>query len=225
MPKKPSIRKAPKPSRRPRTATVRTATALRPRARRLDPALRRDLILESAAKLILERGMSSCTLEAVGAEAKVSKALVYRYFQSREALFGALLQREFDYIRGRDFALLPEGATLEQALRIHVPRYLEYMVERGALMRMLTQDAGVMQQAQTKSRKERREILDFWAEQIVKTHGIPKDLARVGSIMVIAAEEAAEGSIRRGGVSRERVADFWIQFVLGGWAAAAKHFA
>ncbi|HTE42104.1 MAG TPA: TetR/AcrR family transcriptional regulator [Steroidobacteraceae bacterium] len=224
MPKKLIAKKAPNSTRRIRPGGTRSKVA-RPRARRLDPALRRDLILESAAKLVVERGLSGCTLEAVGAAAHISKALVYRYFESREALFGALLQREFDYIRGRKFDLLQDGASLEEALRIHVPRYLEYVAERGALMRALTQDPGVMEQVQTKSRKERGEILDFWAELVVKAFGLPKDLARVGSVMVIAAEEAAEGSIRRGHVTTERVSDFWIQFILGGWAAAAKHYA
>ena len=42
------------------------------RAQRMSPEKRREQIMDSAVALIVSRGLSSCTLEVVAAEARIS---------------------------------------------------------------------------------------------------------------------------------------------------------
>jgi len=59
---------------------------IRVRARRMSPAQRREQILDTAVEMIVERGLSHCTLEEVAAQASISKPLIYKYFQRRDEL-------------------------------------------------------------------------------------------------------------------------------------------
>lgn len=217
----------------PDPAPARTTPAEpRARAARLDPEVRKDLILEKAAELVLANGISNCSLEAVAQAAGVSKALVYKYFPNRDALLSKLLQREFDYMLRREAVYGPtSGETLEaetrpieEILRAGVYGYLEYLHERGGLFRMLVTDANVASQAKEVLVAGRGANMRYWTDRTMAAYGLPYDLARIGVIMTSFALEGAQGSIRAGRVDMERLADFWTVFVRGGWAAAGKKF-
>lgn len=68
----------------------------------------RARILESALELVAERGLAGTPMVAVAHRAGVSKALVFRYFETKEALGRALVQRRISEL-GRIAAGLPEG--------------------------------------------------------------------------------------------------------------------
>lgn len=196
----------------------------RKRARRLDPEVRRKLILDAAGALVLERGVSNCTLDEVAAASNVSKPLVYKYFPSRGALLGALLRREFDHIRGRQENIVDADAGFDELQHVYVRRYLEYLMERGGLMRALITDAGVIEQVQDTVYTQQKTITEFWVDKAVETFRIPRELARMGMIMAITGMEGAEGSLRLGKVDLDRAADFWTTFILAGWKAAGDKF-
>src|SRR5215471_16125057 len=66
------------------------------RARKPDEkAQRRKAILEAAAELFDTEGLDGVSLNAVARKAGVAKSNVYRYFESREAIFLALLSHDF----------------------------------------------------------------------------------------------------------------------------------
>ncbi|NQW01163.1 MAG: TetR/AcrR family transcriptional regulator [Rhodospirillales bacterium] len=48
-------------------------------------------IVEAAAKLFLERGFGAVSMDAIAAEAVVSKRTVYSYYQNKETLFGDVM--------------------------------------------------------------------------------------------------------------------------------------
>ncbi len=214
---------APRRATAPKSSAA-TAQAPRKRARRLDPEVRRKLILDAAGKLVQERGASNCTLDEVAIASNVSKPLVYKYFPSRGALLGALLQREFDHIRGRQANVVDPDAPFDELQRVHVRRYLEYIMERGALMRALIHDAGVTEQVHRTAHTQQKAITEFWVTKAMETFGLPRELARMGMIMAITGMEGAEGSLRLGKVELDRAADFWTTFILAGWDAVGQKF-
>jgi AcrR family transcriptional regulator len=57
------------------------------------PEARPDEILDAALNVFTEKGFSAARVEDVAAEAKLSKGAVYLYFDSKEALFEALVRR------------------------------------------------------------------------------------------------------------------------------------
>lgn len=201
------------------------AAGRRPRARRLNPDVRRALILDAAGQIVLQRGVSNCTLEEVAIASRVSKPLVYKYFASRDALLGALLEREFELIRGRYQNILPPEASAREAHRVHIRRYMEYLIDRGGLLRALVNDAGVNEQVLDTARSNRRAIMAYWTEKTMETYGLPREIARMGMMMTITALDGAEGSLRMGKVELDRAADFWTTFILAGWEATSEKFA
>jgi AcrR family transcriptional regulator len=60
-----------------------------------DPA-RRAQILEAAARTFATSGYAATSMEDVAAGAGVSKLIVYRHFESKEALYRAVLERVFE---------------------------------------------------------------------------------------------------------------------------------
>jgi AcrR family transcriptional regulator len=54
---------------------------------------RREAILHSAARAFAAQGFSSTSMEDVAAEAGVTRLILYRHFESKEALYEAVLER------------------------------------------------------------------------------------------------------------------------------------
>jgi AcrR family transcriptional regulator len=199
------------------------ATAAEPKARL--PALqRRAQILDSAATLILERGLLHCTLDEVAHAAGISKALIYRHFSSRDELLTALLEREFSVMRGRGLGAFPSNASFDHIVRRATQQAFEYLHERGAILRELFSDRSAVALLQSRDRDERMASTRFFVEKSIRTYRVPREVAEVIAVITINAPAAAARGLRRFGFSPELSADVWSEFVLGGWAAVAQRF-
>jgi AcrR family transcriptional regulator len=64
-----------------------------PRRERSDAARNREMLLAAADRLVSELGVDCVTMERVATAAGVGKGTVFRRFESREGLMGALLNR------------------------------------------------------------------------------------------------------------------------------------
>jgi AcrR family transcriptional regulator len=64
-----------------------------PPRKRLPPDERRALIEDAAARLFAERGYSATRLDEIAAAAHVTKPVLYRHFDSKKALYLALLAK------------------------------------------------------------------------------------------------------------------------------------
>jgi AcrR family transcriptional regulator len=73
-----------------------TATDLHPQPRpRRDPA-RRQAILQTAATVFARSGYAATSMDDIAAAAGVTKLIVYRHFESKEALYRAVLEQVFE---------------------------------------------------------------------------------------------------------------------------------
>jgi AcrR family transcriptional regulator len=79
------------------------------RARKPDEkALRRKAILDAAAALFVTKGLDGVSLNAVARRAGIAKSNVYRYFETREAIFLALLDEDLTaWVAALEAALAP----------------------------------------------------------------------------------------------------------------------
>ena len=85
------------PSASPRRARDRGAPPARAarkpaRARKVEPAARRQAILDAALSVFAERGFEAARLDDVAARAGVAKGTLYLYFRDKEALFEELVR-------------------------------------------------------------------------------------------------------------------------------------
>ena len=80
-----------------------------------DPA-KRQAILEAAKTLFLRHGYASISMDAIAAEAGVSKLTVYSHFNDKETLFSAAVQARCEEQLPEYLFELPEGAPIERVL-------------------------------------------------------------------------------------------------------------
>ena len=66
---------------------------------RLSREARQEMILDHAATIVAEDGVSGVTMEALGRSMKVSKSLLYAYYPTLTELLRALLHREYKRLR------------------------------------------------------------------------------------------------------------------------------
>jgi AcrR family transcriptional regulator len=115
-----------------------TATAQR---RRLPSDQRRALIVEAAGPLFGERGYDGTRLDEIAAAAGVTKPILYRHFDSKNALYLALLVRHREDLASFGAAIPTEG-SLEDRLRAVLDVWLEYVETHSYAWKMLFRDSG-----------------------------------------------------------------------------------
>jgi AcrR family transcriptional regulator len=189
---------------------------VRKRAQRMPPEKRREQILDSAVALIVSRGLSSCTLEVVAAEAQISKPLIYKYFPRLADLFKALVEREYRFLRGRGLGVLPRNVPYEEIIHRSNLQSMEYLYERGPIMRLLASDRSIAGLAKRQDRDERGVIIDYFTKRCMEVYDFPRDVARVCSIMTVNAPILSARALRRSGISAHRAAEIWSDFIIGG---------
>src|ERR1700751_5957722 len=95
--------------------------------KRLARALRGTQILDAAVKMFSINGYHETSMDAIAAQAEISKPMLYLYYGSKEELFGACLDRELnrfvDEVRNKiDFTQSPK-----ELLRNAVLAFLQYI--------------------------------------------------------------------------------------------------
>jgi AcrR family transcriptional regulator len=194
------------------------------RAQRMSPEKRREQILDSAVTLIVERGLSCCTLEGVAAQARISKPLIYKYFLRLDDLFKALVEREYRFLRGRGLNVLPPDAAYEDIIRRSNLRAMEYLYERGPIMRLLASDRAIAGLVRRHDRDERTVIIDYFTRRCMQEYGFAEDVAKVCAIMTVNAPILSARALRRSGISAQRAAEVWSEFIIGGNNALQAKF-
>ena len=62
--------------------------------KRLPRAVREQQMLDAAVQMFSVNGYHETSMDAIAAEAEISKPMLYLYYGSKEELFGACLDRE-----------------------------------------------------------------------------------------------------------------------------------
>ena len=185
----------------------------------MSPEARREQILDSAVSYIVERGLSTFTLENVAHEAGVSKPLVYKYFTRREDLLRAVLEREYHYLGSHKLDVLPDEVPLEPLIRASNRNAFNYLYERGPVIRLLAGDRSVAELVHQRERNERSAITEHFIKRLMKTYGVPQDVAFICTVMTVNAPILSSRALKRAGVTAERAAQVWSDFAMGGWHA------
>jgi AcrR family transcriptional regulator len=107
--------------------------------KRLPIEERRVLIVEAAGRLFGERGYEATRLDDVAAAAGVTKPILYRHFDSKQALYLALLERHRDDLGSFAGAIPPQGPP-EERLRIVLELWFAYVEAHSYAWKMLFRD-------------------------------------------------------------------------------------
>ena len=111
--------------------------------KRIPAAQRRAGVLAAAATLFAERGYAGTRLDDVAAAAGVTKPIVYRHFDSKKALYLALLAKHEEDLPtfleglGDELARLPE----DELIRAILAHWLDYVRANSHAWLMLFRDS------------------------------------------------------------------------------------
>jgi len=96
-------------------------------------------ILEGARSVFLAQGFDAASMEQVARAAGVSKGTLYVYFQSKQALFSALVREESRQTAERLFELQGDGLPVREVLTRLGDSFIAKMLrpDHVALMRMV----------------------------------------------------------------------------------------
>jgi AcrR family transcriptional regulator len=141
--------------------------------RRLPGAERRELILEAAGRLFGEGGYSHTTLDEIAAAAQVTKPILYRHFDSKKALYLALLERHREDLP-RFFERVPGDLPFEERVEAILEAWFDYVAEHGYAWRMLFRDASGDEEIQAFRRANYDRAREVLAGFIRTQKGIPK---------------------------------------------------
>jgi AcrR family transcriptional regulator len=116
-----------------------TTAQRQPRRERADAARNRRKILQTAARLFDERGVTAVSLDEVAAAAGVGKGTLFRRFGDKSGLAAALLddrERTLQEAILRGPAPLGPGAEPDQRVAAFMVAYLDYALPNLDLVRM-----------------------------------------------------------------------------------------
>jgi AcrR family transcriptional regulator len=110
-------------------------------AKRLPSEQRRALIVEAAGRLFGAWGYDATRLDDVAAAAGVTKPILYRHFDDKQALYLALLERHRADLSSFAAAVPSEG-TAEERVRAVLEVWMAYVEAHSYAWKMLFRDTG-----------------------------------------------------------------------------------
>jgi AcrR family transcriptional regulator len=185
--------------------------------RRLHRDERRDQLLDSAAALLVARGVASITMEGVAAEAGVSKALPYAHFDNATELLRSLRDRELDRLRDRIIETSGPAAGIEATVASATRAYFQVIEERGAVL-----VAALRGLPLDDAENARRRNPTFFVDLFERELGLPEGVARTVSSVFVTGIDGAVSQWVAGRVPRDQAEATFVTLVIGGVLAVAE---
>ena len=131
--------------------------------KRLPRAVREQQMLDAAVQMFSVNGYHETSMDAIAAEAQISKPMLYLYYGSKEDLFGACLDREMGRFIEALRADIDFNHSPKDLLRNTIRSFLRYIdTNRASWIVMYTQ-ATSSQAFAHKVREGREQIIDLVA--------------------------------------------------------------
>jgi AcrR family transcriptional regulator len=189
---------------------------------------RRSEILAAAKKVFARRGYHATTIADIAKAAKLSYGSIYWYFESKDALFHALMAHEVETLRAHiAHALTTTSArgTPDAQLRATVSTTFECFESDRALVKLLFRDSHALGDQFDKY------LFDIYEAFITDIETIVLDAQRRGvlveaparmmaySVAAVVGQIAQRRLVTDDGLSTDEVADFAVALLLNGLLA------
>lgn len=188
--------------------------------RRMSRPHRKAALLEIAARLINERGISELSFEAMADAGDVAKTLPYAYFQSKDEVLLTLFEQVIGALDERVRAVVDSGHDLETIIRDSLDVWFEAVRTDGRLLEALLDGRAV---AGLAAAVRQRDLAShkLWHDVVVEHLDLVDTEAHVLAAML---NESATGIVtlwvsRRG--SKKALVDAFVAAALGAAAALA----
>lgn len=192
------------------------------RRRRLSPEERSAQILDAAAQLLMQEGFSEVSMERLGRDVGISKALVYNYFPSRTDLLAALLTRESALLREGQTRAAAQASDFTDLVRRTTRLYIEHMQQRGTLLRKLWAEPAVARAVAEDHQRSRERAMRYMAREVTRVYGLPQQVALTAVDMQMAMTEEAAQRLAISHESVDFATEICVTLLFGGLEALAK---
>jgi AcrR family transcriptional regulator len=155
---------------------VSTTAVLKDRKKQLVTELRSEEILEAAARVFGARGFESARVDDIAAEAGLAKMTVYAYFESKDAIYEAVVERALKELMGLIEERIQTKKSFAERMEEYIAVRLMYWEQKQVLYRVIW---SVNSNAQNRKRayawmKSSVDYLVKMFEQAYKNGEIPK---------------------------------------------------
>lgn len=203
---------------------MKTIATKRARTRRMDPALRKGLILDKTAALIAREGVSAVSMERVGREAGVSKALIYIHFPNRTTLLQELLLREQRRLLELQANAVSSATNLEELIRLTTRAYLKHVEEDGIYIQRLMNEPSVSVAFRELDQKDRQRAVEFLTKEICEALNLPRRVAALATELSMGMTGAAGELVSSGAVSRDKIEEVLFCLFKGSMASLQEQY-
>lgn len=179
-------------------------------------------MLDAAVEIFSVNGFHETSMDAIAAEAQISKPMLYLYYGSKEELFGACLDRELarfvEEVRNKiDFDDPPK-----ELLRSAVLAFLKYIDEHRASWMVLYTQATSSQRFSHTVREGRERIIELVARllQSGTRHPGPDTDFDMMAVALVGAGEAIAARVSTGDADADEAAELMINLFWRGLKGA-----
>ena len=185
-----------------------------PKRLRMSPNDRRRLILDATAHVVTTIGVSAVSMELIAREAKVSKALVYAYFDNRANLLAQLLLREFPAFQG-DAVVVGPNENFETIVRRTTVDFIDRYVTKGVLIQRLLAEPLVAENVADAQLRGRDATAHYFGELMTQSFGVPAEHATLAADMLMGVTGAAARMHLRTGADHDLIIELTVRILLG----------
>jgi len=190
--------------------------------RRLAPEVRRQALLDVAARLVLDQGFLPLSVESLALGGGVSKALVYAYFPTQPDLYNALAARSLaELVAGGLEAALAQD-DLEAAVTAGGDLYFRHVAEHGPLLHIILRDRFMVRQVAPEVARVRDRLIAPLARRVRERFALASRESVAAVSMGLTLPEECGRLVRQGDLELDRGADLCGHLVLGALEGLAR---
>lgn len=105
-----------------------------------DAQTTQDLILDAAERLFARQGFTATTIKQIANEAKVNSALLYYYYDSKETLYRAMLQRILSQLLARGTDAVERATSHTERIRAFIRAQTRLLAEHPHFPQLLVRE-------------------------------------------------------------------------------------
>ena len=187
--------------------------------KRLPRAVREQQMLDAAVRVFADHGFRDTSMDAIAAEAEISKPMLYLYYGSKEELFAACIARESGRFLDVMSGGFDPGLRQQEQARVLVREFLGYVHDNAESWRVLYRVAIGTAAFTSRVMESRQRITEMVAELIragTTVEGAADIDFELTALAIVGATEAVADRIAEGDVDLDAATDLLVGIVWRG---------
>ncbi|NWN89088.1 MAG: TetR/AcrR family transcriptional regulator [Micrococcaceae bacterium] len=177
--------------------------------RQLEKEKRREQLLAAAGRLFSDRGFASVSLDEIGAEVGVTGQAIYRHFESKQDMLGALIGQASSHLLTRGKAIEAQYDDTFCRLEQLVALQTDFALTSPDVIRVQDRDlAAVEETTQREIRRTQREYIEIWVRTMQAVHPQESDDQRLVRAHALFGLINSTGHSFRGLAKRKQTGNF-----------------